>query len=211
MVDTSNPRGYDVRTPASEAAPGPQFTIYGPNSKAHNDSSFRGFIGLDVRNFENTSSRVYYNGVTAGMNPNTLKDVEGAYLVTGYPGPAFPPVSTPPNGTTQVAVLSGNDTSFVPAQFNDTFRAGDRLMLAVYDSTVMEIPDFAISPPVEIALPVDHGDSIRRPERRRSRGTTTSTARSRSRCAATPARPRLDIRSTTSSPTRPSRRPPPAT
>ena len=96
---------------------------------------------------------MYYNGVTPGMNPNTLKDVEGAYLVTGYPGPAFPPVSTPPNGTTQVAVLSGNDTSFVPAQFNDTFRVGDRLMLAVYDSTVMEIPDFAISPPVEIALP----------------------------------------------------------
>ncbi len=45
VVDTSNPRGYDVRTPASEAAPGPQFTIYGPSSKAHNDSSFRGFIG----------------------------------------------------------------------------------------------------------------------------------------------------------------------
>jgi Flp pilus assembly protein TadG len=153
VVDTTNPRGYDVRTPASEAAPGPQFTIYGPNSKAHNESGFRGFVALDVRNFESASSRVYYNGVTAGMNPNTLKDVEGAYLVTGYPGPAFPPVSTPPNGTTQVAVLSGNDTSFVPAQFNDTFWTGDRLMLAVYDSIVMEIPDFAISPPVEITLP----------------------------------------------------------
>ena len=153
VVDPTNPRGYDVRTPASEAAPGPQFTIYGPNSKAHNDSSFRGFIALDVRNFESTLSRVYYNQVTPGMNPNTLKDVEGAYLVTGYPGPAFPSVSTPPNGTTQVAVLSGNDTSFVPSQFNDTFRVGDRLMLAVYDSTVMEIPDFSISPPVEITLP----------------------------------------------------------
>ena len=102
---------------------------------------------------EHRPAASYYNGVTPGMNPNTLKDVEGAYLVTGYPGPAFPPVSTPPNGTTQVAVLSGNDTSFVPSQFNDTFRVGDRLMLAVYDSTVMEIPDFAISPPVEIALP----------------------------------------------------------
>ena len=90
VVDTSNPRGYDVRTPASEAAPGPQFTIYGPSSKAHNDSSFRGFIGLDVRNFENASSRVYYNGVTAGMNPNTIKDVEGAYLVTGIPRSGVP-------------------------------------------------------------------------------------------------------------------------
>ena len=26
-------------------------------------------------------------------------------------------------------------------------------MLAVYDGTVMEIPDFTISPPVEIAIP----------------------------------------------------------
>jgi Flp pilus assembly protein TadG len=153
VVDATNPRGYDVRTPASEGTPGPQFAIYGPNSKAHNDSSFRGFVGLDVRNFEGTDTRVYYNGVTAGMNPNTLKDKEGAYLITGYPGPQFPPVATPPTGATQIAVLSGNSTSFVVQQFDDSFRVGDRVMLAVYDGTVMEIPDFTISPPVEIAIP----------------------------------------------------------
>ncbi len=33
-------------------------------------------------------------------------------------------------------------------------------MLAVYDSTVMEIPDFAISPPVEITLPCDDRDAV---------------------------------------------------
>jgi hypothetical protein len=153
QVDTSDPRGYGGRIPASESAPGPQFAIYGPNSKSHNDTSFRGFIALDVRNFEGVDTRVYYNGVTPGMNDNTLKDKEGAYLVTGYPGPAFPAVSTPPNGTTQVAVLSGNSTSFVVQQFDDAFRVGDRLMLAVYDGTVMEIPDFSLSPPVEISLP----------------------------------------------------------
>ena len=153
QVDATNPRGYDIRTPASEAAPGPQFAIYGPNSKAHNDTSFRGFIALDVRNFEGTDTRVYYNQVTAGTNPNTLKDMQGAYLVTGYRGPAIPAVSSPPNGDTQVAVLSGNSTSFVVGQFDDTFRVGDRVMLAVYDGTVMEIPDFSISPPVEITLP----------------------------------------------------------
>jgi Flp pilus assembly protein TadG len=153
VVDPTDPRGYDVRTPANEASPGPQFTIYGPSSKAHNDSSFRGFVALDVRNFESIDSRVYYNGVTAGTTQNTLKDMQGTYLVTGYRGPAIPSVSTPPNGTTQVGVLSGNDTSFVPHLFDDTFRAGDRVMLAVYDSTVMEIPDFTISPPVEINLP----------------------------------------------------------
>jgi hypothetical protein len=153
VVDTVNPRGYDVRTPASEAAPGPQFTIYGPSSKAHNDSSFRGFIALDVRNFEAADSRVYYNGVEPGTNENILKDLQGDYLLTGYRGPSFPPVSTPPNGDTQVAVLTGNDTSFVPHLFDDTWRVGDRLMLAVYDGTVMEIPDFSISPPVELTLP----------------------------------------------------------
>jgi Flp pilus assembly protein TadG len=153
VVDSTNPRGYDVRIPASEGTPGPQFTIYGPNSKAHNDSSFRGFIALDVRNFESTDSRVYYNNVTASTTPNTLKDMQGEYLVTGYRGPTLPAVSTPPTGDTQVAVLSGNDTSFVPHLFDDTFRVDDRLMLAVYDGTVMEIPDFSISPPVELSLP----------------------------------------------------------
>ena len=77
VVDATNPRGYDVRTPASEAAPGPQFAIYGPNSKAHNDSSFRGFVALDVRNFEGTDSRVYYNGVTAGHEPEHAQGRRG--------------------------------------------------------------------------------------------------------------------------------------
>ena len=155
-VDTTDPRGYGPsRVPAGEGVgqAGPQFTIYGPNSKSHNDSSFRGFIALDVRNFEGTDTRVYYNQVTAGTSPNTLKDMQGEYLVTGYRGPDLPAVSTPPNGDTQVGVLSGNDTSFVPHLFDDSFRAGDRVMLAVYDGTVMEIPDFTISPPVEIGIP----------------------------------------------------------
>ena len=154
-VDTLDPRGYDgvARTAASEGAPGPVFSIYGNESKAHNDSSFRGFVALDVRDFEGTDTRVYYNGVTAGTTENTLKDLEGEYLVTGYPGPAFPAVSTPPNGDTQVGVLSGNSTSFVVQQFDDAFAVGDRLLLGVYDGTVMEIPDFALSPPSQIVLP----------------------------------------------------------
>lgn len=153
QVDTVDPRGYNVRVPASEGAPGPQFSIYGNESKATNDPSFRGFVALDIRNFEGVATRVYYNDVTPGMNPNTIKDIEGAYLVNGYKGPAFPPVSTPPNGSTQVAVLSGNSTAFVVQQFDDTFKIGDRVLLGVYDGTVLEIPDFALTPPVEISLP----------------------------------------------------------
>jgi len=152
-VDPVNPRGYGTRIPASESAPGPTFAIYGPGSKAINDSSFRGFIALDIRNFEGTNTRVYHNGVSAGTNPNTLKDKEGAYARDGYPGPGFPAVSTPPGGDTQVAVLSGNSSAHIVQPFAATYRTGDRVMLAVYDGTVMEIPDFAISPPAEISLP----------------------------------------------------------
>jgi hypothetical protein len=79
--------------------------------------------------------------------------MQGEYLVTGYRGPAFPPVSTPPNGSTQVGALSGNSTSFVVHQFDDAFKVGDRVLLAVYDGTVMEIPDFSLTPPTEISLP----------------------------------------------------------
>lgn len=152
-VDSVDPRGYAGRTPASEGAPGPVFSLYGNESKAGNASDFRGFVALDVRNFESIASRVYYNKVTAGTNAQTIKDLEAEWLVKPYPGPGFPPVSVPPNGDTQVAVLSGNSTSFVVQNFDDQFAIGERLLLGVYDGTVMSIPDFSFTPPAEIAIP----------------------------------------------------------
>ncbi|HVM24458.1 MAG TPA: pilus assembly protein TadG-related protein [Candidatus Limnocylindrales bacterium] len=147
-VDPSDPRGYGGRTPAGEGAnAGPTFVLYGTDSKAVNDSSFRGFVALDVRNFEAENSRVYYNGVTSGTNVNTLKDMQSAYIAGGYPGPAFPPVATPPTGDTQVGVTSGHSNSFVVGEFTKTRSVGERLLLAVYDGTVMEIPDFSIQVP----------------------------------------------------------------
>ena len=153
-VDAINVLGYDGRTPASEAAPGPDFELYGPNAKAANDSSFRGFVALDVRNFQSTTSRIYYNGVTAGVEENTLKDMEGDYILTGYPGPMFPPVVQPADPNDQVAILSGNDTAMVVGNFKDVFVVGDRILLALYNGTVMQIPDFAISPPSAITVPL---------------------------------------------------------
>ena len=154
QADAVSVLGYDGRTPASEAEPGPPFALYGPNSKASNDSSFRGFVALDVRNFQSTTSRVYYNGVTPGITENTLKDKEGAYLVDGYPGPMFPPVVQPADPNDQVAILSGNDTAMVVRNFKDVFVVGDRILLALYNGTVMQIPDFAISPPSAITVPL---------------------------------------------------------
>lgn len=153
-VDAVDPRGYGGRTPASESAPGPTFALYGTDSKAVNDSSFRGFVALDVRNFEAENSRVYYNGVSSGTNVNTLKDMQSAYIAGGYPGPAFPTIATPPTGDTQVGVTSGHSNSFVVGEFVKTRTTGERLLLAVYDGTVMEIPDFTIGVPSNgITLP----------------------------------------------------------
>lgn len=152
-VDTTDPRGYAGRERASEGAPGPVFSLYGNESKASNASDFRGFVALDIRNFESIASRVYYNKVTAGTNAQTIKDLQAEWLVEPYPGPGFPPVSVPPNGDTQVAVLSGNSTSFVVQNFDDQFAVGERMLLGVYDGTVMSIPDFAFTPPPEIAIP----------------------------------------------------------
>jgi hypothetical protein len=152
-VDAMNVLGYDGRTPASELVPGPVFELYGPGAKASNDSSFRGFVALDVRNFQATTSRVYYNGVTAGTNANTLKNMQGDYILTGYTGPAFPPVTQPADPNDQVAIMNGNDTAMVVGNFERVYAAGDRILLAVYNGTVMQIPDFAITPPSAITVP----------------------------------------------------------
>ncbi|RPH36818.1 MAG: hypothetical protein EHM90_01070 [Chloroflexi bacterium] len=157
QVDAASVLGYDVRTPASEADPGPTLELYGPLAKANNDSDFRGFIALDVRNYASTTSRVYYNGVTPGLTENTLKSMQGDYLLAGYPGPAFPPVTMPADPNDQVAAFSGNDTAMVVGNFSEVFAVGDRLLLSVYNGTVMEIPDFSITPPTAIVLPATTG------------------------------------------------------
>jgi hypothetical protein len=137
--------------------------LYGPQAKAANDSSFRGFVALDVRNFESTTSRIYYNGVTAGTTVNTLKNMEGAYIVGGYPGPGFPPVTTPADPNDQVATMSGNDSSMVLGNFGQVFGVGDRVLIAVYNGTVMQIPDFSITPPAAIVLPSTTGTPVTGP------------------------------------------------
>jgi Flp pilus assembly protein TadG len=152
-----NPLGYDGRTPASAAAPGPSFEIYGNLSKANNNAEFRGFIALDVRDFTDETSRRYYNGVTSGSSEQTLKDMQSDYIVDGYPGPGFPAATTPPSGDLQVATLSGHNSDQLVHRFSEVFGTGDHLLLAVYDGSVRAIPDFAINPPSSISLPGSTG------------------------------------------------------
>ena len=59
----------------------------------------------------------------------------------------FPPVTNPADPDDQIAALLGNDTNMVVHSFDDVYTVGDRLLLAIYSGTVMQIPDFAISPP----------------------------------------------------------------
>jgi hypothetical protein len=152
QVDTSDPRGYGGRTPASLAVPGPDFQMYGPGTQATNNS-FRGFIALDVRDFTDSTSRQYYNGATSTMSSNTLKGHHAAYITTGYPGPAFPAVESPPTGATQVGIMNGVSAAHSTGPFDTHYAVGDRVMFTVYNGTVMAIPDFSIQPPVEVTLP----------------------------------------------------------
>ncbi len=153
-VDPTSPRGYDGRTPASELAPGPEFQMYGPSSQATNNS-FRGFIALDVRDFTHATSRKYYNGATSTMSSNVLKNHHADYIddPDGYPGPGFAAVQNPPTGATQVGILNGVSAAQSSDRFSDKYAEGDRIMFAIYNGTVMAIPDFAIQPPVELELP----------------------------------------------------------
>jgi Flp pilus assembly protein TadG len=149
----ADPLGYNGRTPASLAAKGPLFEIYGVGSKAHNSSEFRGFINLDIRDFRDVTSRDYYNGEEPGTNENTMKSEQAEYVYAGYPGPGFPAAVQPPTGALQVATLSGHNTGHLVDAFDDMYDAGDRILLAVYDGTVKAIPDFSITPPSRITLP----------------------------------------------------------
>jgi len=153
----ANPLGYNGRIPATTSVPGPEFEIYGTGSKAHNSSEFRGFINLDIRDFRDITSRDYYNGAEAGVNENTMKAEQAAYVVTGYPGPGFPAAQAIPTGELQVATLSGHNTGHLVDAFDDIYDPGDRVLLAVYDGTVRAIPDFSITPPSRITLPSTTG------------------------------------------------------
>ena len=92
-------------------------------------------------------SNVFYNGVTAGTNANTLKAMEAGWVATGYPGPDFPPVTVPPDPNDQVGIIDGNSSGIIVDAINDALRPRAGVLAAVYSGTVMTIPDFALRGP----------------------------------------------------------------
>jgi Flp pilus assembly protein TadG len=124
---------------------GPIIALVGQGAAPSNAASFRGFVALDIRNFQYASppSNVFYNGVTAGTNANTLKDMEAAWVATGYPGPDFPPVTVPPDPNDQVGIIDGNSSGIIVDAINARYDPGAEILAAVYSGTVSSIPDFS--------------------------------------------------------------------
>ena len=124
---------------------GPIIALVGDGASPSNAASFRGFVALDIRNFQYASppSNVFYNGVTAGTNANTLKAMEAGWVATGYPGPDFPPVVVPPDPNDQVGIIDGNSSGIVVDAINERYDPGAEILAAVYSGTVSSIPDFA--------------------------------------------------------------------
>jgi hypothetical protein len=146
---------FDASNPDSDRANhGPIVAILGDGATPDNGADFRGYVVLDVRNFANTTSQLYYNGVTPSMTSSILKDLEAQwFLAGGYPGPAFPPIISPPDPNDQVATLSGNSTGVGIDAFNTRFAPGDAILVSVYSGQTLLIPDFSMGTPGAISLP----------------------------------------------------------
>lgn len=141
---------------------GPIIVLVGQGATPSNNASFRGFVSLDIRNFEDEYSNLFYNGVTAGTMPNVLKAMEAGWVATGYPGPAFPPATTPPDPNDQVGIIDGNSTGIVVDAIAARYGPGDEILAAVYSGTVMSIPDFqySVASTVTIGTNQDRSGSV---------------------------------------------------
>ena len=119
----------------------------------NNPVSFDGFVALDIRDFSTSTSQKFYNGITPSTNAQTLDQTEAAYFCSGYPGPSFPPITTPPDPGDEVAALfgasagiaiNGNGTG---TGLSNCFGPGDLIQVLVYDGIVKQIPDFNLQWP----------------------------------------------------------------
>ncbi|HET9755065.1 MAG TPA: pilus assembly protein TadG-related protein [Candidatus Limnocylindrales bacterium] len=151
LRSTPNPgSAFNATTPDDDPVNhGPIIALVGQGASPSNAASFRGFVALDIRNFQYQTppSNVFYNGVTAGTNANTLKAMEAGWVATGYPGPDFPVVVTPPDPNDQVGIIDGNSSGVVVDAINARYDPGAEILAAVYSGTVSSIPDFSYTVP----------------------------------------------------------------
>jgi hypothetical protein len=147
LRSTPNPgAAFNASTPDDDPVNhGPIIALVGQGASPSNAASFRGFVALDIRNFQYQTppSNVFYNEVTAGTGANVLKDIEAGWVAAGYPGPDFPPAVVPPDPNDQVAIIDGNTTGIVIDEIDLRYDPGAEVLAAVYSGTVQSIPDFA--------------------------------------------------------------------
>ncbi len=148
-LDPSAGLAFDATTPDDDRSNhGPIVEILGQGADPDNGADFRGFVALDIRNFETSSSQLYYDDVTPSTNSQTLKDMQAHWILDGgYPGPMFPAAVSPPDPNDQVAAMSGNSAGIAVKAFDKRFAPGDEILVAVYPGLTMEIPDFSMSNP----------------------------------------------------------------
>ncbi len=134
---------------------GPIVPIVGQGADPADDADFRGFIALDIRNFATSTSQRFFNGVTGGMSSNALKAAQAGYIhIGGYPGPGFPAVAFPPDPNLQVALMSGNAAGIVVDAIAERLAVGQEILVNVYPGHTMVIPEFHLTSPDQISLPV---------------------------------------------------------
>src|SRR5258708_7188662 len=130
----------------------PNLTQIGMITKAY-ATSFRGYIGLDVRDFQTTDGSnnpipLAYNGVSPTASVNTLKSFEANWINAGYPGPDICVVD-PANflPCAEISALDGSSSGQFVSNYQQFFNVNDVILLQLYDGTVKSIPDFTIQAP----------------------------------------------------------------
>jgi hypothetical protein len=144
---------FDSANPNNDPAHhGPIYELLGLGASPSNGADFRGFITLDIRDYENSLSRDYYNGATVGMSESAIAGQMAEWIRIGYPGPDFPVSTIPYNYGSQVGTMSGNASGIAIDGFDDRYRPGDEIMLLIYSGAVAAIPDFTLLPPSQISI-----------------------------------------------------------
>ena len=128
--------------------------ILGEGANPPNNADFRGFVGLDVRNFAVAGSQLYYNGLSSSSTVTDISSKQVQWILAkGYPGPDFPAATSPPDPNDQVMVLGGSRTDDALAAMVKTFVPGDEILVTVYEGNVLAANDFAITAPAYLSLP----------------------------------------------------------
>ena len=78
--------------------------------------------------------------------------MQAGWVGTGYPGPAFPPVTVPPDPNAQIGIIDGNSSGIIVDAVNARYDPGAEILAAVYSGTVMTIPDFAFTVPSTVTI-----------------------------------------------------------